>query len=154
MTQEINSKVIGQLKQHNKFTDWWTSQNIAVPFFDNKKFIITFMDFVPENDKAFIVEADQALANFLKLNAEYEEAISELAYKHCMDFLDYVGFDEADESLKQIKDANEIWNYIYPTNIYVKRRPRRDKDIYIAIGCNCEWEQEHGFQLIFRKGEN
>lgn len=153
MNKEIISKIIGRLKQEDSFADWWKSEEIAVPFFDNDKLMITFMDFESEHDKTFIDEADQALTNFLKLNAVDRNLISELAYKNCVEFLDAVENDEADEPLRQIKKKNEIWNFIQPTEIYVTRRPYKDQDIYVFIACECDWEQEHGLQLVFRQGK-
>lgn len=153
MNKEIISKIIGQLKQEKSFPDWWKSEEISIPLFDNNKLTITFMDFEPEHDKTFIDEADQALTNFLTLNIDDRNIISELAYKNCMDFLEAVGFDEADEPLRQIKNKDEIWNFIQPTEIYVTRRPYKDQDIYVFIACECDWEQEHGLQLVFRQGK-
>ncbi|MGK0365192.1 MAG: hypothetical protein ACI85O_002257 [Saprospiraceae bacterium] len=43
--------------------------------------------------------------------------------------------------------------YVYPQDIYVTRRHQSDKDIYLNIDCECEWEQEHGLQLVFRQGK-
>ena len=70
-----------------------------------------------------------------------------------MDFLNAVEFDEADQPLWNIKDENEIWNFIYPQTIFVTRRHRHDENIYINVTCECEWEQEHGLQLVFRQGK-
>ena len=123
MNKEIISKIIGRLKQEESFSDWWKSEEVEIPFFDNDKLTITFMDFEPEHDKTFIDEADHALTNFLKLNVNDRNLISELAYKNCMEFLDAVEYDEADKPLRQIKNKNEIWNFIQPTEIYVTRRP-------------------------------
>ena len=88
MNKEVTSKVIGRLKQEVNFPDWWKSSEIEIPFFDNKKLTITFMDFKPEHDNTFVEEADQALSNFLKLTPSDRNLISELAYKNCMDFLE------------------------------------------------------------------
>jgi hypothetical protein len=153
MEKEIISKIIGRLKQEDSFPDWWKSEEIAIPFFDNDKLTITFMDFELEHDKTFIDEADQSLRNFLKLNSDDRNLISELAYKNCMNFLDAVEFDEADEPLRQINNKNEIWKFIQPTEIYISRRHRRDNDIYLQVACECDWEQEHGLQLVFRQGK-
>ena len=152
MSKEITSKIIGQLKQEDAFPDWWKSDAVEIPFFDGEKLTITFMDCEPEHDKTFIEEADQALINFLKLTTNDRNSISELAYKNCMDFLDAVDFDEIDEPFRQIKDRSEIWKYIHPAEIYVTRRPYKDHDIYVMIACECDWEQEHGLQLVFRQG--
>ena len=153
MKKEIISQIIGQLKQDDNFPDWWKSEEISIPFFDNEKLTITFMDFEPEHDKTFIKEADQALRNFLALKTDDRNSISELAYKNCMDFLEAVEYDEDDEPLRQINNKNEIWNFIQPSEIYVTRRPYNDQDIYVFIACECDWEQEHGLQLVFRQGK-
>lgn len=149
----ITSEIIGALFQKDQFNDWWESEPIEIRFFDNKKMKITFMDFLPESDSNFIDEADQALTNFLNLTSKDRNSISELAYKNCMDFLEAVELDEADEPLRQMKDHNEIWNFIQPSEIYVTRRPYQEQDIYIQIACECDWEQEHGLQLVFRQGK-
>ena len=153
MSQDIISKIIGRLKQEANFPDWWKSDAIEIPFFDNEKLTITFMDFEPDHDKTFVEEADQALANFLQLTSADRNSISDLANKNCQDFLDAVGFDEADETLRQINKQDEIWKFIHPTEIYLTRRNRRDNDIYVQIACECDWEQEHGLQLVFRQGK-
>ncbi len=153
MSQVITSKVIGPLKQDDQLGNWWKSEAIKIPFFDNEKLAIIFVDFDPEHDQTFLDEADQALTNFLKLNAADRNLISDLAYKNCLDFLEEVEFDEADESLRQIKAPNEIWNFIQPTEIYIARRPYQEQDIYVQVACACEWEQEHGLQLVFRQGK-
>lgn len=153
MSKEIISKTIGSLKQDESFSDWWKSTEIEIPFMDNEKLTITFMDFEPEHDTAFIEESDQALENFLKLTVDDRNLISELAYKNCMDFLEAVGYDEDDEPLWKIKNPQEIWNFVQPAEIYVSRRSRRDEDIYVQIVCECDWEQEHGLQFVFRQGK-
>lgn len=153
MSKEIISKVIGRLKQEDSLRNCWKSEEIEIPFFDNDKLSISFTDFDPEHDKAFIDEADQALINFLKLSAYDRSLISELVYKNCMDTLDAVENDETDEAIRQLKTKNEIWKFIQSTGIYVTRRPYKDQDIYVQIACACDWENEHGLQLVFRQGK-
>lgn len=153
MSTIITSTIIGQLKQNEGCSDWWESNKIEVPFFDNDMLTITFMGFEPEHDAVFIDEADQALRNFLNLSTEDRIAISSLVYKNCMDFLDAVGIDEAGEPLRQLQDNNAIWDFIYPTEMYVTRRAYKERDMYIQIACECAWEKEHGLQLVFRQGK-
>ena len=152
MSRKIISTIIGELKQEHDFPDCWRSGEIEIPFFNNKKLTITFTSFEPEKDKEFIAEADQALTNFLKLSAEDRNAISILAYKNCTEFLEEFDLDEADELLRNIKDPNEIWGFIQPTEIYIRRRPYNEQDVYVQVACECDWEQEHGLQFVFRQG--
>jgi len=150
----IKSEIIGELKQNDQFEDWWESELIEIPFFDNKRMKITFMDFIPERDTEFIKEADKALKSFLKKSESDRLLISNLAYENCMEFLNAVEFDEADQPLWDIKDKNQIWEFIYPQDIYVTRSHDKFEIIYLNLACECEWEQEHGLQLLFKEGEN
>lgn len=149
----IKSEILGELKQNDRFKDYWESEFIEIPFFDNKKMKITFMDFIPEGDTKFITEADKALKAFLQKSEVDRLLISNLAYENCMDFLNAVEFDEADQPLWNIKEKKQIWKFIYPQDIYVTRSHDKFGTIYLNIACDCEWEQEHGLQLLFKEGE-
>ena len=151
--ETIESEIIGELKQNDQFKDWWESELIEIPFFNNQKIKITFMDFIPESDTEFIKEADNALKSFLEKSESDKFLISNLAHENCMEFLNAVEFDEADQPLWDIKDKNQIWKYIYPQDIYVTRSHDKYEIIYLNLACECEWEQEHGLQLLFRQGE-
>lgn len=153
MSNQITSRVLGQLTQDKNFKEWWKSDAFEIPFLGSEKLTITFTDCEPEQDKTFIDEADEALTNFFKLTTSDRYSISALAYKLCMDFLDAIEFDEADEPFRQISDKNEIWKFIHPTEIFVARRPYKEQDIYVQIACVCDWEQEHELQLVFRQGK-
>jgi hypothetical protein len=151
--KSIKSTVIGTLAQNSDFEDWWESDLIEIPFFNNLKLKVVFMGLLPEEDEQFIPEADNALNLFISKTDTDRLAISHLVYKNCMDFLNAVGYDEYDKVLWEIKDKNDIWNHVQPFEIYISRRPYNDKDIYININCDCDWELEHGLQLVFRQGK-
>jgi hypothetical protein len=34
----------------------------------------------------------------------------------------------------------------------VTRRAYGDRGIYISLECECEWEEEHGLQIVFKNG--
>jgi hypothetical protein len=151
--KSIKSTIIGTLAQNSDFEDWWESDLIEIPFFNNLKLKVVFMGLLPEEDEQFIPEADNALNHFISKTDTDRLAISHLVYKNCMDFLNAVGYDEYDKVLWEIKDKNDIWNHVQPFEIYISRRPYNDKDIYININCDCDWELEHGLQLVFRQGK-
>lgn len=151
--KEINSIIIGTLVQNEEFEDWWESELIKIPFFGNKAIKITFMDFEPELDPKFIEEANETIKNFFSKTEDDKFGLSELVYQNCMDFLNAIEYDEMDKPLWDMTDKNEVWKFVYPQDIYITRRHRRDQDIYLNISCNCEWEQEHGLQLVFRQGK-
>jgi hypothetical protein len=75
---------------------------------------------------------------------------------------------EADEPLyRYYKDLEEWWlengnDPIAPADVWqhvrlggepmVSRRPYGDKGIYISVECGCDWEEEHGLQLVLKNG--
>jgi hypothetical protein len=153
MSNQILSQVIGQLTQDETFPDWWKSGEVPIPFLDDKKLPIIFMDFDPEADKTFLSEADQALTCFFALGKSDRKSISHLVYKNCKDVLEAIGFDEADQAMWDIENENEVWKFVHPSEMYVTRRPYAEQDIYIQLACECDWEQEHGLLLVFRQGK-
>jgi hypothetical protein len=146
---KLTSQIVGPLTEDESIAEWLRSEVVPIPYFDNKKLAVTFMDIEPEG----IAETDDALRNFFALTSDDRLRISDLVYKNYTDFLDEVDFDGIEEGLSDIKEDREIWNFVYPTDIYVSKRHRRDKDIYICISCECGWEEEHGLQLVFRQGK-
>lgn len=148
----IQSAIIGPLKQDKEFNRLWRSEPVAIPMFDKKEFIVTFSNYNPDDDKLFLRDADEALANFLKLDQNTKLAISGDVYSECQEVLSMLGPGDYDERLTTIKDPTQIWQFVNLSEIIVRRRSRRDKNIYIAVTGNCLWEEEHGFQLVFRRG--
>jgi hypothetical protein len=74
-------------------------------------------------------------------------AASDRVFKNYQDFADAV-----EDVGVEIEDSASVWNHVRPTGIYLDRRHRRDKDIYVQVACNCDWEIEHALQLVFRRG--
>jgi hypothetical protein len=153
MSNTITSQVIGTLTQDKTFPDWWASGEIAIPFFDGEKLTVTFTDFMPDDDEHFVREADAALISFLSLGREDRLALSNSIYKNCNEVVEVTDDEYIPEEIRAIKDETQVWDYVHPTEIYVTRRPKNDQDIYIQIACECDWEEEHGLQLVFRQGQ-
>jgi hypothetical protein len=55
----------------------------------------------------------------------------------------------------QNNDSTDVWNQVhFGSEIYVSRRARGDDEdgIYLSLECNCDWEVEHGLQIVLRDG--
>lgn len=55
-----------------------------------------------------------------------------------------------------IANAPDVWQHVdFGESIHVHRE-RGDKyveaGVYLSVECSCEWEQEHGLQLVSREG--
>ena len=119
---------------------------INIAYFQEKR-----LRFILEN-----IEIDQApqdfadaIANFLKMTDTHREAASQYVYKNYTAFVDAVGDDDVDV---RIEDPRDVWNHVHPSEIYVIRR-RKDKNVYLSIAAECDWEPEHGLQIVYRTGD-
>ena len=141
-----NVQPIGDLAQDPHIPEWWTSRPISVPYFSGAK--LSFTITVESVDANYPPEISDAIREFLLLADRDRIVASERVFKNYRDFVDAVeGVDLV------VNGSSEIWRYVRPTEVYIRRRNRRDKEIYVQVACECEWEIEHGLQLVFRRGQ-
>jgi len=140
----INIPVIGNLIQNDRFDDWWESEKIKIPLFDNLgiKFIVM------AGQKDINEDFNKAIDNFLQLKDRQRLEASKYIFKNYREIIEAVGEDEFDF---EVTNENDIWKYVHPKEIYVKRRSK-DNLVYIQITAECDWEEEHGLQIIYRNG--
>lgn len=151
---ELHSRVLGTLTQDHSFADWFVAESpIGMPFFDGLPLGVTFMDVEAGTEAAFTAEADEALEAFRRLTTTDRRAASTRIQQNYQEMLDASDLDPLD-----VDDdtPDSIWRYVHPTEVYVVRRPAHpgalDRDVYVQVDCNCDWEHEHGLQLVFRRG--
>jgi len=145
MKKTINVPSLGKLNQNDRFDDWWESEKeIKIPFFDNLeiKFTIT----AEESD--INEDFNKAIDNFLQLKDSQRLEASKYVFKNYKDFIKAVGEEGFDF---KVDNENDIWKHVHPTGIYIKRRSD-DNLIYIKIAAECDWEEEHGLQIIYKNG--
>lgn len=154
----IESPLLGCMEQ-TEFDSWWSGPELPVPCWNNKAMRVIY-DFYPDDDPDFITEADAALQNFLHLSPEaLKEATPHLDwnFKACCEIAyDEVTRDMLTDWQREVldyEDRTKLWEHVKVGDaITLRRRSRRDKDIYVDVECSCEWEEEHGLQLVFRRG--
>jgi hypothetical protein len=151
MQKSIHSKTIGTLIQNSQLylEEFWESAKFKIPFLDNQEVIITYM-FDIENDLSFVFDAEIALKNFLSLTNIDRINLSSKVKENCDEFLNEVSYSEDDDKLRAITNPTEIWKFVTATNIYISKI--NIEDIYVSVAFECEWEIEHGLQLVFKNG--
>ena len=157
MSNQITSQVLGQLTKDENISFMWNNNGLSFPLFENKILPVSFIGYEPGTDEGFIPAADSALQNLLALSITDRNSFSAPVYKNYTDLLAELDEDGEDESfypkLDNLNSPEDIWKFVHPTSITVERRDRRDMDIYISVSCECDWEDEHGLQLVFRQGK-
>ena len=53
----------------------------------------------------------------------------------------------------EIKAPADVWDHIrFGGEPLVSRRSKGDGGIYVSLECECDWEEEHGLQIVFENG--
>lgn len=149
----IESPLLGTLSQDEDCDVFWRSEEVSIPFLGGEKLPVVFLDLDPEQDTNFIAEADEALEHFFRLTEADKLRISHHVYKNCMDFLEEVEPEDGDEEMTELEEEEGIWEFVEPWEICVTRRRYKEEGIYVLIICGCDWEREHGLQLVFKEGK-
>jgi len=136
---------LGRLRRNARVDDWLESAAIKVPYFDGLK--VKFMvECMRDEDRP---EFSQAASNFLGLSSDARFSASEYLFKNYRDCAEAVGNEFVEV---RIGDPRSVWEHLHPSKIHVVRRPYGDKLVYVQIVAKCDWEREHGLQLVYRRG--
>ena len=119
----ITSKTAGTLIQHKEVEDWWQGEPVSVQLVE-QKLPVSFINFNPEEDEQFISEADKALRQFLDLNSFYKLQIAQYVFENFVEFCSYISEADIPEKMKGAQPLS-IWNFVYPTAIFVSRRLKK-----------------------------
>jgi len=141
----MNIEKLGELRPYPDSPGWLVSSPVAVPYFDGLP-LAFILDGLGDADEG---EAAEAVQSFLALRPEDRLAASPYVYANYLRIADV--FDEEDLGCR-IDSEGDVWGHVRPSEVYLSRRSRRDRAIYIQIAAECDWEQEHGLQIVYRRG--
>ena len=106
----------------------------------DKEKIHVVICFIIESKGDYLFEIDNAVMAFLKIPADAKATISNHIYQLYLDFVQAVDSDDLDF---KISSQNEIWGHATPASIVV-RKNSPDKQVYIQVFLDCDWDVEHG----------
>lgn len=139
----MESKIVGQLKPNMHDPDFFESEPIEIPFFDNQKMIIGYVE---AEYQPYLEGADKVIQNFLNLNSSDRVKNSNIVYHYYSETLKY-GYTKP----LNLSSNEDIWNFVTPVEIIIHWD--ENGDYYLCVDCGCEWEKEHGLQLVFKNGQ-
>ncbi len=144
----MESKTIGKLKVHPDVDEWYESEKVSIPLLGGHKLSFTLEDVkIDENPEEF----EEAIDNFMDLIESAKSGIESYIYKNYLDFKDAVG---PEICTTKISCPHDVWQFVYPSYINVSRRPYENEEVYVQLLAECEWEPEHGLQIVFHKGKS
>jgi hypothetical protein len=135
---------IGKFKED--FLGRSQSAPISIPILGGKcRFLISDSDPDPEpSDYAAVIK------NFLSL----DKSVLKRAEPHIFEFYRDCNsdFDPDDDEFVEIDTPENIWKHIRFGKEAELQRRSEDNQIYISLGCECDWDPEHGLQIVFKNG--
>src|SRR5579883_3305366 len=146
--------VLGTLRSHQDIPEWLISDPIGISYFDGQKLpIIVMMGNTPTSPTNGIRESDagdvqSAIANFLNLGTNDRLLASEYVFANYRKIAELVD----DDLGCQIATKEKVWEHVHPSEIYILKRNTIDRAIFVQIVAECDWEPEHGLQIVYRLG--
>ncbi|HEY1816608.1 MAG TPA: hypothetical protein VGG74_29880 [Kofleriaceae bacterium] len=104
------------------------------------------------------VEADApdvraALGRLRKADRALLRAAERHIARYCKDVLTHL--DAGDRPAIELRRVGDVWKHVQlGFELGVSRRSRGDAEdgVYFSLECNCDWDVEHGLQLVIRDG--
>jgi hypothetical protein len=146
----VHDPVLGPLTRNERF-GWYESEPKAVRFLGGQ--LCRFILHGYGSDAAKQYEIRSALQNALDAGPDVLTAAEAYVVQYCQEMLARY-LDESRPNVR-LEKPSDVWSYVqFGRNLHVSRRAHNDVDdgVYASIECNCDWEPEHGMQLVLRDG--
>jgi hypothetical protein len=142
----LKHPIIGDLAWSERYSSWERT-DFPIPMFGGIDVAVSVYPEPAQTPESVIgddiVAAAQAM---LELGPEALNAITPHAWLNYREFKDAVG-----EDCPTIDRSENIWKYVQPLGLSFDRRDE-DGLVYVSFECNCDWEIEHGLQLVLQRG--
>jgi hypothetical protein len=128
---------------------WYYSQPMSVSSLGGKVCRIVVAGYDEDSKKD---EFHSAIANFLRLPPSALQEVSPHVFRYYQ--VCNSNWEPDDEEFVDIESPSYVWRHVqFGSEPIVRRRAYGDKGIYVSIECSCDWEPEHGLQIVFKNGQ-
>ncbi len=132
---------------HDDSLNCYTSDPVPVPVLGNHPCTFTLDGYA---DDAAPADFHAAVGHFLDAAPAVLAAAAADVFAYCQDCADW--WDDADGPPP--RSPGDVWRHVrLGTEPHVSRRRGGDRGVYVSVECNCDWEPEHGLQIVFRNGQ-
>jgi len=139
-------KFIGELHQSDEFS--WESGGVNIPALFNTKWHFVFEDFDPMSE---MEEYQEAINNLMVMNLDDFKICGVYLFQYYKSSIKHWGAKS--EDYINIPSSDDIWEHIdISSGYYITISKDFDGDVYLSLSANCDWEQEHGLQIVYHKG--
>ena len=143
----MNVPGLGEVEKDERF-GWYSSRpmKLAVLGGEESKIVLEGYDEDPNKNDFHI-----AIANLISSSPAVLKEAEPYIYQYYQDISHY--YSASDKNFVSIKSPAEVWAHVQlGAEPVVSRRSYGDKGIYVSLECSCDWEPEHGLQIVFKDG--
>ena len=127
------------------------SEPLAIPFLRGQLCRFWLDRYVDDEDR---VEIHRAIKNVLSIDDSVLAGATEHVYAYYED-MKALFAEHGWAATPKIAKASDVWSHVtFGNTLSVERQKKRgDEDgVYVSIECECDWEREHGLQIVLRDG--
>lgn len=134
---------LGEVTKDEQF-GWHYSKPLRLPLLNNDECRVVVEGYDEDDRKE---EFHAAIAKLLASDFAALKSAEQHVYRYYEDMNS--NWDPSDEEFLSIKSASEVWRHVkLGREPMVTRRAYGDKAVYVSIECECDWEPEHGLQIV------
>jgi len=146
MKIEMNN--IGELFQSEDDKFYWESCEVIIPAIFNTKWSFIFEDFDPSTQSE---KYQDAINNFMKMsNTDFKKAGPYL-FQYYEDTIQK--WNPKPKEYEKFYSANDVWSHVdFSSGYYITASTDVDDEVYLSLSSNCDWNEEHGLQIVYYRG--
>ena len=127
---------------------WYISDEVTINAFGGQACRVCVEGYDDDRDKDAFHEA---IANLLSADDRVLSAASASVFEYYEDIRSYLSPNDLADL--NIATPADVWRHVqFGGEAIVSRRGNGDCCVYVSIECNCNWEREHGLQIVLRGG--
>ncbi|MCK6403995.1 MAG: hypothetical protein L6Q74_19135 [Sphaerotilus natans subsp. sulfidivorans] len=140
---------LGYVERDAQFPEWSRSAPVALPLLNGAEVTVVVSEYEDDDRKQ---DFEVAIANLLRCPAAVLKQAEPYIFKYYEDVNSALWTPDDPEYLV-IEGPEKVWGHIrIGKETMVMRRAYGDKAVYVSFECECDWESEHGLQIVLRSG--
>jgi hypothetical protein len=140
---------LGSVHHDNRFPDWYRSNPVALPLLNGEEAVVVVSNYDEDPRQE---DFEVAIRNLLSCPFEVFRRAEPYIFKYYQE-MNSTWWTPEDPEYLVIESPDKVWQHIQVgRQPMVSRRASGDKAIYASFECECDWEPEHGLQIVLRNG--
>jgi hypothetical protein len=143
----VNIPGLGEVTKDSRF-GWLYSRELPIAVLGGQMCRLVLSGYEEDDGKD---DFHEAIANFLAV----PEAVLKDAATHILEYCEDMNsnWEPEDPEYVAIDRPQDVWKHLRIGNEpMIERRAYGDRGVYISVECGCDWEPEHGLQIVFKNG--